>query len=256
MIGTALDLIAGAARRVLPVRARHAMTTAVRRATRWPPVGRVDMGQLRRTAPISACWGFDRGTPVDRFFIQRFLAAQAARIHGRVLEIDTNAYTRAFGGSRVTSSDVLHQSEFLPGVTLVGDLTDAATLPRGAFDCVIVTQTLQFIFEPARAVRTIHEILKPGGTALCTVPGITRIDADLVERCGHFWGFTYWSARRLFAEVFAEAELEVTTYGNVLSAAAFLFGLAAEELRPEELERTDPDYQLLVGIRATRATDR
>jgi SAM-dependent methyltransferase len=252
MIDATLDFIAGAARRLLPVGTRHAVSTAVQRATRWPPVGQVEMGQLRRTTPISARWGFDRGTPVDRFYIDRFLTAHASRIRGRVLEIDSNAYTRAFGGSRVTASDVLHQSEFLPGVTLVGDLTDAATLPQAAFDCVIVTQTLQFIYDPARAVRTLHDILRPGGTVLCTVPGITRIDADLIERCGHFWGFTYWSAHRLFSEVFVEVDLEVTTYGNVLTAAAFLFGVAAEELRSDELDHMDPDYQLLVGIRATR----
>jgi SAM-dependent methyltransferase len=228
------------------------MSTAFQRATRWPPIGRVNLGDLRRVTPISADWGFDRGTPIDRYLIRRFLAANADAIHGRTLEIDADDYTREFGRDQVAQRDVLHQSEYLPGVTLVGDLVQGNGLPAEAFDCVVVTQTLQLIRDPAAAIRTIHRILKPGGVLLCTFPGISRFTGDEAGRWGYHWGFTSLSAKWLFDEHFGVGQAEVGTHGNVLTAAAFLYGIAAEELKPWELERNDPDIQLLVTVRATR----
>ena len=43
------------------------------------------------------------------------------------------------------------------------------------------------------------------------------------------------------------------TYGNVLTATAFLMGMAAEDLRQAELDRADPSFPVVVGIRAQRA---
>ena len=45
------------------------------------------------------------------------------------------------------------------------------------------------------------------------------------------------------------------SFGNVLAAIAFLAGLAAEELRPEELDVNDPDYQAVIVVRAVKRAD-
>src|SRR3712207_5592488 len=45
----------------------------------------VDFGDLRRTRPLSAQWGFDRGLPIDRYYIEGFLSANAADVGGCVL---------------------------------------------------------------------------------------------------------------------------------------------------------------------------
>src|SRR5437867_552274 len=121
----------------------------------WPSVGRVRFGDLRRCTPISRDFGFDRGLPVDRYFIERFLARHAQDIRGRVLEIGDNTYTRRFGGDRVVVSDVLHVSEGNPLATFVGDLTMADHIPSEAFDCIIVTQTLQLIYDVPAALATL-----------------------------------------------------------------------------------------------------
>jgi hypothetical protein len=42
-------------------------------------------------------------------------------------------------------------------------------------------------------------------------------------------------------------------HGNVLAAISFLHGLAAEELRPEELDHRDTDYELLITVRARKS---
>jgi SAM-dependent methyltransferase len=217
-----------------------------------PPVGLVRFGALRRTKPISRDWGFDRGVPIDRYYIEGFLEEHAAAIRGRVLEIDTNMYTRMYGGDRVQRSDVLHLSERKPGVTIVGDLANAGQIPDGAFDCVILTQTLQLIYDVRAALRTVYRILGPGGTLLATVPGISKVARDAADRWGSYWGFTTLSARRLVAEFFPPDGVQVHARGNVLAAIAFLHGVAAGELRRAELEAEDPEYEVLVTVRADK----
>lgn len=220
---------------------------------RWPPVGRVRFGSLRRLHPLSRDWGFDRGRPIDRYYIERFLARHQADVRGRVLEIGSDHYTRVFGADRVMHSDVLHVAEALPGVTIVADLATADQIPSDSFDCAIVTQTLQCLYDVRAALGTLHRILKPGGVALVTVPGISKVSREDMERWGYYWSFTTASARRLFGELFDLREVHVEAHGNVLAAIAFLHGIADDELEPEELDHRDPDYELLITVRARKS---
>lgn len=222
------------------------------RYAQWPPVGLVRFGNLRRLRPISREWGMERGQPIDRYYIEKFLAAQAGDIHGRVLEIGDNSYTRRFGGDRVTESVVLHVAEQKGVVTIVGDLTTGENLPADSFDCIILTQTLCVIFDIAAALRTVHRILRPGGVALITVPGISKISRYDMDRWGHYWSFTTASMERLATAVFPPEGVQVAAYGNVLAAIAFLEGLASQELKRRELDYVDPDYELLITVRAAK----
>jgi SAM-dependent methyltransferase len=212
----------------------------------------VRFGSLRRVTPLSREFGYDRGLPIDRYYIERFLATHIADIHGHVLEVEDDIYTRQFGGERMTRSDVLHVRPGEPKATIVADLTHANNLPCGTFDCIILTQTLQFIYDVPAAITTVYRILKPGGVVLATVPGISHISRYDMERWGHFWAFTTQSVRRLFEEVFPQDHVQITAYGNVLTAASFLYGMATEELRKEELEYFDPDYELIIAVRAVK----
>lgn len=224
-----------------------------------PPVGLVRFGSLRRLEPLSREWGLDRGGPVDRHYIEQFLRSNRDLIHGRVLEIGEDLYTRMFGGPRVDQADILvyDQSEN-PSATFVGDLTAAPQVPSDAFDCVIVTQTLQLIYDVPAAIATIHRVLKPGGVALITAPGISQINRRDSETWGDYWcwNFTALSLRRRFSEHFGEANVEVRTHGNVLAAAAFLYGLGRGELTTRELDHLDPDYEVIITVRARKAVAR
>jgi glycosyltransferase involved in cell wall biosynthesis len=207
---------------------------------------------LQGVTPLSRNWGFDRGQPIDRHCIDRFLARHAAQIAGCVLEIGDNDYTRHFGAERVTVSEVLHVTPGHPGATLTGDLTQGAQLPSERFDTIIFTQTLQFIYDARAALATLHRMLKPGGVLLATFPGLSKVTGT--EWGGAwFWGFTTASARGLFEEAFAPGRVDVEAFGNVLTASAFLYGVSAEELQPHELEYHDPEYELLIAVRAVKA---
>jgi len=211
---------------------------------------RADFGDLRRLDPVSADFGYERGRPVDRYYIERFLSARADAIRGRALEFGEPLYTNMFGDDRVSQSEILDVTGG-PGTTYTCRLEEGDELPSGAFDCIIFTQTLQYIYDVRAGLRTLHRILKPGGTVLATVPGITRICHEHYPD-SWFWSFTAASARRLFSEFFMTASLELEVFGNVLAATAFLYGLADGDLTRRELDHLDPDYEVIIGVRAQK----
>lgn len=249
------QVIKSIAKRTLPAPVHRWIGTQLWGDKYTPPVGGVDFGSLRRIAPISREFGFNRGLPVDRYYIEKFLAKNAADIQGRVLEIGDNSYTRQFGGKNVTQSDVLHVVEGNPQATIVGDLTNAEHIPSNAFDCLILTQTLQMIYDLQSALETIYRILKPGGVALVTIPGISHKSEDEWAKYWS-WNFTSKSGRLLFAELFPEANIQVDTHGNVLAAIAFLQGIATQELQTSELNHCDRQYELIITVRAVKPEER
>jgi SAM-dependent methyltransferase len=209
------------------------------------------LGTIRRTTPLSDHYGRDRGTPIDRYYIEQFLAEERAAVRGRVLELLNRDYTERFGAA-VDSSDVLDIDPANPKATIVDDLAAADAVPTDSFDCFILTQTLQYIYDLEAAVVHAHRILRPGGTLLCTVPVVSRIDRRELE--SEYWRLTAAACSRLFGDVFTANNVAVRQRGNVLAAVAFLVGMAAEELSPRELERDDPFFPVVVTVRATKAT--
>lgn len=208
------------------------------------------LGTLRRTRPLSDRWGADRGTPVDRYYIEKFLQEHRQDIRGRVLEVKDGGYTRRFGQG-VTGADVLDVDAGNTRATIVADLADAVAVPGDTFDCFILTQTLQLIYDTQAAVRHAHRVLRRGGVLLVTVPCVSRIAPEYGSR-GDFWRFTVASCVRLFGDVFGKEHVDVRSFGNVLVGVAFLTGMAREELTRRELEAHDAGFPLVIAVRATK----
>lgn len=235
--------------RRLPLR----LAASLRRATGRRlaiPVGAVRLGDLDSTTPISPDFGWDRGMPIDRYYIERFLADCSVDINGRALEIGDASYCERFGRG-ITRQDVLHVSADNPVATIVGDLTAPGTLPDAAFDCMVLTQTLHLIYDMRAAVERIHRSLKPGGVLLLTVPGISQIDRGEWGETW-YWSLTGQSARRLFGECFGAGNIAVTVYGNVYAATCYINGLVQEEVDLQKLLPQDPAYPVIVAVRAQR----
>jgi SAM-dependent methyltransferase len=203
------------------------------------------------SSPLSSASGFDRGTPIDRFYIEQFLASHASDIHGRVLEVGEDKYSRRFGGDRVTRQGILHVDGSNASATIIGDLSDPDILPRESFDCILITQTLQYVFDLGAALGNLRSALRPGGIALITVPGIAPVSID-DWKDSYYWRFTPAAVDRLLAESFGYGNFSISAGGNLFAATGFLHGAAVEELPREKLEPVMDDYAIVVMARAVR----
>lgn len=210
------------------------------------------LGNLRRTNPLSENWGLDRGTPVDRYYIERFLEQNRQDIRGRVLEIKDSGYTDRFGAG-VERRDVLDIDASNPQATIIADLATADRVPADHFDCFVFTQTLQLIYDLRAALTHVHRILCPGGVMLATMPAICRIEQAFYTT--DYWRFSVASCSRLFGEIFGAEQTTVSGYGNVLSAMAFLTGMASEELSRRELDVVDARFPIVITVRAIKKRD-
>jgi SAM-dependent methyltransferase len=200
--------------------------------------------------PVSEHWGWDRGTPVDRYYIARFFELHAADVRGRVLEIKDTRYVSQYGRG-VTRADVLDLDPSNPEATIVADLAVGDGIPADTFHCFVLTQTLQYVYDIHAAVTQCHRLLAPGGVLLVTVPAVSRIvHDDGID--WDYWRFTSASCRRLFGDVFGPDHVDVRTWGNVLAGVAFLRGTAFEEIPRHKLDVHDPYFPLLVTVRAVK----
>ena len=204
------------------------------------------MGNLRRIAPVTR-GRWQRGTPVDRFYIEQFLDTYRQDIRDSVIEVRDAGYTRKFG-TGVARSEVLDIDASNAEATIVADLAAADALPSEAFSCFVLTQTLQYIYDLDAAIKHVHRILRPGGVVLASVPTIAHVETT---RCD-LWRFTPLLCEQLFGKYFGRENTSVQPRGNVLSAVAFLNGLAAEEFKQSELAAADPEYPLVICVRAVK----
>lgn len=200
--------------------------------------------------PLNRKFGFSRGTPIDRYYIEKWLQGNEKLIKGDVLEIAEDTYTRKFGESDVVPH-ILHVSVEDDGV-IRGNLETGEGIPENCMDCVILTQTLPFIYRCENVISNLYKILKKNGSALITTSGISQISRYDMDRWGDFWRFTEASARRLIENSAFGKNYDISIYGNVKIACALLYGVAAEELKEEELMYTDEDYPVSICIRVTK----
>ena len=206
-------------------------------------------GALRTLdGPVSDIYGFDRGTPIDRPYIEGYLTQHSRDVHGRVLEVKSDDYARLFGGPRVSAVEVVDVDTDNPHATLVADLNVAGALPTAAYDCVLLTQTLQFL-TPAVALPSLYASLAPGGVLLITTSALTRQETPDSDR----WRLPPSGLLDLLQEHLpAEAEVEVESRGNAVAAAASLLGMAVEELGASRLIAHDWRFPVVSLARVRR----
>jgi SAM-dependent methyltransferase len=196
-----------------------------------------------RVRPYSARYGANRGTPLDRVYIEQFLAQHAAAIRGEVLEVNDDNYTRMFGTDyNANVVDIRGSNE---RATLIVDLCEPGSLPRERFDCVILTQTLQFLPDPMAALTNLEASLVRGGVLLITVPALSRL--DLADR--DYWRWTPLGLETLCRQALPDADVAVCAYGNPGTGAAFFVGLSAENVGKRVLGRDDPKFPVTTCAR-------
>lgn len=206
---------------------------------------------LNKTTPISRVFGFDRGKPIDRYYIEKFLQQNASYIQGVVLEVAGDKYSKQFAQQPITQ-EILHFDASNPKATIIGDLTKKETLPANKIDCFICTQTLNFIYDVTSALQGARYLLKENGIFLATVAGLSQISRYDANRWGDYWRFTHQSLEKMAKDA-GFSSIKVVSFGNAASATAFIQGLAQEDIRHLNiLDDIDEDYQIILGLVAVK----
>lgn len=196
--------------------------------------------------PASRIFAYDRGSSIARYYIEQFIKENSSYISGTVMEIGDRDYTTRYGKD-VKNSYVLHKEEGDGEYNICGDFETGNNIPEASMDCIILTQTLNFIYNTRSAVQNVIRCLKPNGVALVTVSGISQISRFDMDRWGHYWQFTDQSLYQLFSDVEEVESVSVSTYGNAKSCTAFLYGAGADEIDDRDIRIRDRDYQLIVS---------
>jgi hypothetical protein len=200
-------------------------------------------GNLRRTAPFSSKFGFERGTPIDRYYLHEFLSRHRGVISGDVLEVQTASYTMRFGQS-VTRADTFDIApEFKP--TYRCDISHCEEIiPSRAYDCLLLPNALPHFRELDLALGNLARIVRPGGAILASAAGLLPLTGDVPD----YWRFSPAGWREKLSAAWPGATIEIAGHGNCLSAIGAQLGLALEELTEAELDVHDPRFPLLTTI--------
>lgn len=192
--------------------------------------------------PLSDKFGFDRGLPIDRYYIEEFLNENKRCIKGRCLEVHDSAYTIRFGKDKVTKADVVDIDIQNKLANIHTDLSDAKNIPDATYDTLIITHTIGLIPEHEKAIANFYRILKPGGHLLLTASTM----GPFIENGSGFWRYTSKSIPYMLGKYFDKKTITTTTYGNALTGQAFWVGMAAQDISKEELDFKDNRFPIIV----------
>jgi SAM-dependent methyltransferase len=196
--------------------------------------------------PYSRTFGLERGKPVGRYYVEKFLRENAHRVRGRCLEFGAARYRPLFPQAEAYQViDVVPR----PGVDFVCDIHDVSSMPAAAFDTIICTQVFEHLAYPERAARSIAALLKPGGLLLLTAPFINNVHYDPDD----FRRFTPECLQMILEDAGFRVE-DVSFGGNSLVGTGSLLGMVTEDFTVAEMEMKDPVYPYNVLIRAVTPT--
>jgi SAM-dependent methyltransferase len=199
-------------------------------------------GNLRRLEPFSRVFGFDRGTPIDRFYLHKFLEQHQHLITGNILEIQRSQYTRIYGHNL----GLMHTVDIDPqhGPTFVCDLAHCeAVLASNTYDCVLLPNTLHLLREVEASLRHVLRVTRPGGVILAAAAGFVPLDG-----LEDYWHLSPAGWREVLASAWPGGEIIITGHGNCLAVLAANLGLAVEELSAPDLDYYDPHFPVCVTV--------
>lgn len=147
-----------------------------------------------------------------------------------MLEIGDRHYTELYG-SENAQSYVLHFEEgsCQEPYDFFGNLITGTGLTQDFYDCIILTQVLNFVEDITYTADHLINALKPGGKILLSVSGISTICRYDMEIYGQYWNFTDKSIKNMFSK--NNTKCDVFTRGNCKVACAFCRGCHIRSLK-------------------------
>jgi glycosyltransferase involved in cell wall biosynthesis len=215
--------------------------------------------QFRRLEPVGK--GRQRGTPIVRYYWDRYLEAHKADIRGTALEIGTTETIRRFGGIAVTRAEAIDLSLHSPEVTVVADLSRADNAPSDRYDCFVNQFTMHLMYDAQAALYHSVRILKPSGVLLINFSCVDYyfprgLDMGTGESMFVYRWFTPIQVENMLRSLDLRAEdYTLDIYGNLFTRIAYQMNMPAEELTQRELDFVDPGHPLLICARVVKPAD-
>ena len=201
---------------------------------------------IKSVTPLSRKFGLDRGTPIDRYYIDKFIQNNQKDIKGVCLEIGDDRYISKYG-KFVTCTDVLDVVK-REKVTILGDLRNIPHVPSDTYNCIILTQVLGMIDDLDSTISELYRILKKGGVLLITTSALSPcIDYEL-----SFWRFTVASLKYLLLKKFDKRKVTVSSFGNALTSQVFYVGGVQEDLEKGQLDYSDKYFPTIIAARGVK----
>lgn len=195
--------------------------------------------------PITRDYGSSlKGGSIARFYINKYVEEKIKTIESctSVIEVGEERYCKLIESKeRVIISNI--ESEKL----IFADLETGEGCKENMGDVFILTNVLSCLFEVDEALKNVNKMVCKGGTIIVTVPGIAQTNKNDSMKYGQYWRFTPMCLERLIKKHFVGCQFTIEHFGNVKTAAYFLYGNSVDSLTNEELMYKDEDYPMLIG---------
>lgn len=201
----------------------------------------IDWGSLRRLMPVCGNFGFTRGWPVDRYYLDQYIAKISNLVTGNVLEV--GVYVSDPMKKKFPHSKSFHAVDVIKTdkVDYAGDIHERSLFSEGSFDTILCFNVLEHCKMPWVVVENMHHWVKKGGQVFCMVPVTQRRHEDPKD-C---WRILPQSLEWMFKS-FSKAEIHCR--GNPLTAVSALLGIPSDELSKKELDFDHPDYPVAAFV--------
>lgn len=194
--------------------------------------------------PYSRNFGLERGSPIGRYYVERFLREHAGSIAGYCLEFGEPRYKSYFPkATKYEITDVVSR----PGVHYVCDIHEPQGMPKNYFNAVICTQVFEHLAYPEKAARSLFDLMAPNGVLLLTAPFINPVHYVPTD----FRRFTPECLEMIIQDAGFVVET-VSFGGNSLVSTGSLMGMVQEDFSRAELEKKDPVYPYNILVRARK----
>ncbi len=209
---------------------------------------RFNLDDQDRVTPMNDSFGYRRGTPIDRYYIQNAIKEYSKEIKGSVLEVGGNDYTMLYSNTSLKDSHILNYTHMDGNNVIVGDLTKHDSLKEQKFDTFICTQTLNFIYDFESAISTSYELLNNGGYFIGTVASVSNISKYDNDRWGDYWRFTEKGIKKALDNSQFQV-IDLSGFGNVLAAKSMFDGCVIEDFKNLQLlDHVDPAYPVIISF--------
>ena len=200
-------------------------------------------------SPISDYCGFERGRPLDRYYIDKFIKENQSSIKGFILEFLEPEYASVYAEptSKIETMDIDITNK---SATIIGDIRNAYNIQSSYFDCIIATQLLQFIDDLDASLSELIRILKPGGVMLISVPSVSRID-PIAGVDGDYWRFTCSSLTYLLTK-HKDVTFTINSAGNLYAIGISLLGGTVEDANVAKLSYNDQNFPLVIFAKVSK----